>query len=75
MIFHDVQRAKVINKRVIGDWQLRVPVTRRKTTKPENGTGVGVLSCLVDYPFSFVQVKGARNARAVVNAMKDRVIR
>ena len=70
----DVQRAKVLNKRVIGDWQLRVPVTWLEATKPEDGTSVGFFSRLVDYSLRFFQVEGCRDARTVINGMKHRVI-
>ena len=70
MTAHDVQRAKILNKRVIGDWQLRVPATRRETTEPEDGTGVSFRSRFVDNPIRFVHLEGCRDARTIVNAMK-----
>ena len=67
---HDVQRAKVLNKEVIGDWQLRVPVAWWETTKPEDEASVGFLSRFFDYSLGFVQVEGCGNARTIINAMK-----
>ena len=75
MTAHDAQRAKILNERVIGDWQLRVPVTRRETTEPEDRTGVGFRSRFVDNPIRFVQLEGCGNARTIVNAMEHRVIK
>ena len=65
---------KFPNKQVFGDWQLRVPVTRREATKPEDGTSVGLHCRFIDNPFSSVQVDGCRDARTIVNAMNHRVI-
>ena len=69
---HDVQPAKILNKGVIGGWQLRVPVAWRETTEPENGASVGFLSRFFDFDNSLcpVQVEGCWNARAITNAME-----
>ena len=53
MTAHDVQRTKILNERVIGDWQLRVSVARRETTEPKGGTGVSFPSRFVDNPDPF----------------------
>ena len=67
---YDMHRAKVLNERVLGDWQLGVPATRQETTKPEDGTGVSSRPCFVDNSVRFVQLERCRDARALVNAMK-----
>ena len=70
MTAHDVQRAEILNKEVIGDWQLRVPVSWRETTEPENVASVSFPSRFFDCSLYLVQVEGCWNSRAIINAME-----